>query len=160
MTGPVSGNAGRENHSIALACYNAQGSASIAVRPVDCWDHFGRYAPYRCIITGQITGVAVGKHCSFALAGCSLSGVLIRFLGLIGLDGVAPVLMTAWFLGAVVTSFRVSGFHCPRCGRRFFEASWYYNSFARRCVHCGLPKWEDGLTAKDRAFLEGWKKGD
>jgi hypothetical protein len=20
---------------------------------------------------------------------------------------------------------------------------WYHNSFARRCIHCGLPKWAD-----------------
>jgi len=37
---------------------------------------------------------------------------------------------------------------CPRCGKPFHAAlragfiRWR-NSFARRCVHCGLPKWVD-----------------
>ena len=36
---------------------------------------------------------------------------------------------------------------CPRCGKPFhLVAHWYgrwNNPFARRCVHCGLPKWVD-----------------
>ena len=38
---------------------------------------------------------------------------------------------------------------CPRCGEPFFytfddrpwRMSWRRNPFARRCMHCGLPKW-------------------
>ena len=30
---------------------------------------------------------------------------------------------------------------CPRCGRPFHVTWWYSNTWARRCVHCGLPKW-------------------
>src|SRR5581483_4668326 len=37
-------------------------------------------------------------------------------------------------------------FPCPRCGKPFFEKWWYYNSAARRCVHCGLPKYADPST--------------
>jgi hypothetical protein len=45
--------------------------------------------------------------------------------------------------------FFVSGeygyWSCPRCGKPFHcVARWYgrwNNPFARRCVHCGLPKW-------------------
>ena len=33
---------------------------------------------------------------------------------------------------------------CPRCHRPFFAKWWFYNSFARSCVHCGLPKWAEG----------------
>lgn len=32
-------------------------------------------------------------------------------------------------------------FPCPRCGKWFFATWWYHNNFARRCVHCGLPKY-------------------
>ena len=36
---------------------------------------------------------------------------------------------------------------CPRCGKPFhYVARWYgtwNNPFARRCLHCGLPKWAD-----------------
>jgi hypothetical protein len=34
-------------------------------------------------------------------------------------------------------------FPCPRCGKWFFAKWWYHNNFARKCVHCGLPKWAD-----------------
>ena len=29
----------------------------------------------------------------------------------------------------------------PRCGDPFFHNWWNGNGFARRCVHCGLPKY-------------------
>lgn len=29
---------------------------------------------------------------------------------------------------------------CPRCGRLYYRTLFYYNPFARRCVHCGLPR--------------------
>jgi hypothetical protein len=58
---------------------------------------------------------------------------------------VAIVWMIAWALIGRVTST----FHCPRCGELFFHVfdarpwrqSWRHNPFARRCLHCGLPKW-------------------
>jgi ribosomal protein L37E len=35
---------------------------------------------------------------------------------------------------------------CPRCGRQFFFSG-LINVFARRCMHCGLPKWsQSSLT--------------
>jgi hypothetical protein len=41
----------------------------------------------------------------------------------------------------MVACLRVMAWPCPGCGR-FFHVRWYYgNVFARRCVHCGLPKW-------------------
>ncbi len=53
------------------------------------------------------------------------------------------VLAPMWLIGFVVTAFRCQLFRCPRCHRRFFMTWWYHNSFARRCIHCGLPKWAD-----------------
>jgi hypothetical protein len=36
---------------------------------------------------------------------------------------------------------------CPRCGKPYHYSSRWYgrwnNPLARRCVHCGLPKWAD-----------------
>ena len=45
--------------------------------------------------------------------------------------------------------YRKWNFACPRCGELFFRAfdarpwrqDWRHNPFARRCLHCGLPKW-------------------
>jgi hypothetical protein len=33
---------------------------------------------------------------------------------------------------------------CPSCGRPFFLTWLGNNCFARRCLHCGLPKWAPG----------------
>jgi hypothetical protein len=57
---------------------------------------------------------------------------------------IVPALIIAWFIGFITLSIRAGGFRCPRCGETFFSGSWYYNGFARWCVHCGLPKWQDG----------------
>ncbi len=48
------------------------------------------------------------------------------------------ILGPIWFVASIITAYRVSWFRCPRCGQRFFEALWYHNGFARRCLHCGL----------------------
>jgi hypothetical protein len=42
------------------------------------------------------------------------------------------------------TGFRVHSWHCARCGK-WFSATWWYNLgfLARRCVHCGLHKYEN-----------------
>jgi len=60
------------------------------------------------------------------------------------------VLFAAWLV-LLFSLFFVTGeyvyWSCPRCGRPFhYVARWYgrwNNPFARRCVHCGLPKWID-----------------
>ena len=41
----------------------------------------------------------------------------------------------------MVAHLRLMCWPCPRCGRSFHLSWWYGNAFARRCVHCGLPKW-------------------
>ena len=46
-----------------------------------------------------------------------------------------------WMLGSVAAGSKAIAFLCPRCTERFFSTWWYYNGFARKCVHCGLPKW-------------------
>lgn len=51
------------------------------------------------------------------------------------------ILAVTWIIWWFVVSTRVGNFRCPRCDRPFFRAQWYHNSFARKCVHCGLPKY-------------------
>jgi len=58
------------------------------------------------------------------------------------------VLPCSWMLAFAVTSLRLYGFRCPRCNKAFFHTCWYNNLYARRCVHCGLPKWGDGACEK------------
>jgi hypothetical protein len=51
--------------------------------------------------------------------------------------GAFVVFLAAWSYVA----FQVIDFPCPRCGRPFFRGAFFHNSFGRKCVHCGLPKW-------------------
>ena len=41
-----------------------------------------------------------------------------------------------------VVAHRASHFACPRCRKPFYR-TWWHNGFARKCVHCGLPKWSE-----------------
>jgi hypothetical protein len=50
----------------------------------------------------------------------------------------------AWMIAIFVFAQSTASWPCPRCGERFFQSTWYHNSFAQRCVHCKLPKWADG----------------
>jgi hypothetical protein len=52
-----------------------------------------------------------------------------------------------WFVGCPVLAFRYMRFPCPRCGRTFYMRPFYGNAFARRCLHCGLPKGAPGPEA-------------
>lgn len=60
------------------------------------------------------------------------------------------LLFFAW-VALVIRFFFVvaeySYWSCPRCGKPFhYRIRWFgrwNNPFARRCVHCGLPKWVD-----------------
>ena len=51
------------------------------------------------------------------------------------------VIGAAWIAGFMIVAIRVQWFRCPRCHRQFFFSSFlYYNPYAGKCVHCGLPK--------------------
>lgn len=58
--------------------------------------------------------------------------------------GSGHILFIAWLViivNILVSHFRLSFWRCPECGKPF-HVSWLYgNPFARRCVHCGMPKW-------------------
>jgi hypothetical protein len=41
----------------------------------------------------------------------------------------------------MVAHLRLMRWSCPSCGRCFHVCWWHGNVFARRCVHCGLPRW-------------------
>src|SRR5262245_26733337 len=55
----------------------------------------------------------------------------------------AFVLAFGWMAAFLVSGIRLNTWRCPRCGKWFF-ATWSYNNpFARRCVHCKLPKYSN-----------------
>ena len=42
---------------------------------------------------------------------------------------------------AVIAVTALEALPCPRCGKPFFRAGLFHNSFSRYCLHCELPKW-------------------
>lgn len=52
----------------------------------------------------------------------------------------------------VVAYLRLMFWPCPHCGRSFHVSWWDGNVFARRCVHCGLPKWASKQKTAEADF--------
>jgi len=46
------------------------------------------------------------------------------------------LLPAQWF----VFMWKIGGWRCPRCGKRFFISTFVNNPLGRRCRHCGLPR--------------------
>ena len=69
---------------------------------------------------------------------------IVAFLSIKLFKTFTPAFVTAfvWMALFVYTGIRVNVWRCPRCGK-WFSATWWYNLgfLARRCVHCGLPKY-------------------
>jgi hypothetical protein len=73
-----------------------------------------------------------------------IPGVLIIGLPLSWLfhSNIAAFVVAGLWMVAYVAAANYLGFwKCPRCGKPFSRGWWYYNPFARECVHCGLSKW-------------------
>lgn len=49
------------------------------------------------------------------------------------------VVAGAWLLAITVSSLRLEGWPCPRCGKPFLRKGAWHNSFATRCLNCELP---------------------
>jgi hypothetical protein len=49
----------------------------------------------------------------------------------------------AWMAACLLVVFWCGSFRCPRCGNTFYQNWWYQGSYARKCAHCGLPKWAE-----------------
>jgi hypothetical protein len=56
-------------------------------------------------------------------------------------EWLGPVAILPWIVAAIVKSQAAIRAPCPRCGQPFNSTTWGHNGFARRCLHCGLPKW-------------------
>jgi hypothetical protein len=89
------------------------------------------------------------------LPGMALVDRLVRAKYGDAADAVTPFVAFAWMLAFAATGYVKGNFDCPCCGQTFFRAwddrpwrkSWRSNPFARRCLHCGLPKWSAGADA-------------
>jgi len=55
----------------------------------------------------------------------------------------------AWMAASLIANYRVSAWPCPRCGKPFSSSFWrHYGLLARKCVHCGLPKYAEDATGR------------
>jgi hypothetical protein len=93
---------------------------------VSAWQRYRRWARLRLVAcVGFLPiGAAIGHVCKWA-----------------GVPAVMPAVLFPWFGFVVVTLIVPTTVTCPRCGNTFFFTWWWSNPLARRCVHCGLPKW-------------------
>jgi hypothetical protein len=81
-----------------------------------CWVLFLTYVPGRFAI-----GLALGRLFSSELPLGIVAGM--------------------WMLALLIAGNSAIAWRCPRCGKPFFRRWWRYNSLARECLHCKLPKW-------------------
>jgi hypothetical protein len=82
----------------------------------------------------------------------SSASLVIFFPAVIVLQHLVPQMLpiltfAILFLCWIITGSWMMVWRCPRCAKPFFYTWWATNSFARRCMHCGLNKWEE--PAKD-----------
>ena len=47
-----------------------------------------------------------------------------------------------WLALTLVLMWRTTYWRCPRCSKPFFRRPFWRDGWVRKCVHCGLPKWE------------------
>jgi hypothetical protein len=63
---------------------------------------------------------------------------------------VCGIFISIWFLASLVFLIWRGLFRCPRCGRYFYWTWLRHDSFAQRCIHCGLRKWaKDDTQSED-----------
>jgi hypothetical protein len=58
---------------------------------------------------------------------------------------------------AVLASIPIKWFECPRCRERFFIPPGFFSFYrpgAKQCLHCGLPKWDEGGSPIKPAKVE------
>jgi predicted RNA-binding Zn-ribbon protein involved in translation (DUF1610 family) len=63
---------------------------------------------------------------------------------LVGSDAPFMIMASVAMLAAIVVTYRLVVFQCPRCHRSFFSRSWWtFQPHKQKCVHCGFPKWSE-----------------
>jgi hypothetical protein len=63
---------------------------------------------------------------------------------------VGSIVFLIWALGIVASSIYFFSWRCPRCNKHYFSKSLHHDPFARKCLHCKLPKWATKSVRKDK----------
>ena len=77
--------------------------------------------------------------------------VAVVTMRLFGTTTPAFVAAFTWMALYVIAGIRFQRFKCPRCGKWFLAKWWYHNMYARKCVHCGLPKYSLNEALRTRS---------
>jgi ribosomal protein L37E len=85
----------------------------------------------------RINRLAFWVLCTY-LPGSAIIGVPLSRLA--DSDWPLALVGATWLIAVLVTDRAAIRLKCPRCGKPFFHTWWFHNGFAKKCVHCGLPK--------------------
>jgi hypothetical protein len=58
-----------------------------------------------------------------------------------------------WMALFVLAIFCHASWRCPQCGKDFFCSATFKSGFTRKCLNCGLRKWEGSSFDNDRTLL-------
>lgn len=95
------------------------------------WAHYRRLRRRKWVIGLSLILIIPG---SAVLSGIFDGGTAVS-------DGLTSALLLVWFFTLLSMMFRQNLWRCPRCSQRFFIGPPVNNPLARKCLHCGLPKW-------------------
>ena len=76
-------------------------------------------------------------------------GLAYGFMGIvIGASALLPrtlanAIIYSWVGAWGLSGLRLGLFRCPACGKCFHLTSWWTSILSRRCLHCGLPKYQE-----------------
>jgi len=56
-------------------------------------------------------------------------------------DSAFVAVALCWMVFFAISAEWLRRFPCPNCGKAFFHTWLWNNPFAKKCLHCGWPKW-------------------
>ena len=104
--------------------------------------YYGQWMTYRSVWRRSL-----GLTLLLFLGGGLLSLGLVEVLWPAAPSWAQPASVLPWAVAAIVAGQAPIRWPCPRCGKPFHSTFWFRNAFAKRCVHCRLPKWARSPTS-------------
>ena len=120
-----------------LSVLRTEGPPPLKKRDLSPGDpYYDAWQEYRRISRRSLVRVLLFFYGGFGLTVALVEMIFPTAPQWVGLVAGAP-----WLVPTILTSQGPIRWLCPRCGHAFLSGRWGHNAFARRCLHCGLPKW-------------------